>query len=132
MTFQAIILEYKLGELWINTNKNLSDLLFEIANIVRKYEIENTNLIDNKNINFYINDDSDEIPNLYSLSEVLKLFPKLSKYLITNAINCGKLKVTWIGSRRFFYLEDIKKYLDDLEYKNKDISSEISDWRKDK
>ena len=53
---------------------SLSDLFFEIANVLKNYE-ENTKIEKIKN----------EKDQLYSLSEVSQIYPKLTKYVLKNA-----------------------------------------------
>lgn len=49
--------------------------------------------------------------DLYNINQVIEIYPLLSKHLLTNAINNGELKVTWIGNKRYFSLNDIDNYL---------------------
>jgi len=70
----------------------------ELAILVKKYEEgETIKEEDNK--------------KLYTLNEILIMYPNLSTYLITKAINKNKLKVVWIGNRRHFYKKDVEKFL---------------------
>lgn len=58
------------------------------------------------------------------------MYPLLSKHIITNAINNGDLKVTWVGNKRYFTLEDVDNYLNRKEENNKEnISDTIKSWR---
>lgn len=106
----------------INNNKNLSlgDLVLNIGKLIKEYEKGITN-------------EKEEITkndNLVSINEVIEIYPLLSKHLITNAINNGDLKVTWIGNKRYFRLEDIDSYLKYKEDKNSNnISDTIKSWR---
>lgn len=68
--------------------------------------------------------------DLYSINQIIELYPILSKHIITNAINDGKLKVTWIGHKRYFKLDDIEEYLKTKQEKNNNnISDKIRGWR---
>ena len=71
-------------------------MLLEIGKIIKEYENGTTT--------------EPEITNndLYSINQVIELYPILSKHIITNGINDGSLKVTWIGNKRFL-LKIIKK-----------------------
>lgn len=54
----------------------------------------------------------------------------LSKHILTNAINNGELKVTWIGNKRYFNLTDIDNYLSKKQDKViNDIPKKIESWR---
>lgn len=70
----------------------------ELAILVKKYE-------DGETIK------EEENKKLYTLNEILIMYPSLSTYLITKAINENKLKVVWIGNRRHFYKKDVEKFL---------------------
>lgn len=76
----------------------MGDLLLEIGKLVKEYEdgvsVEKTKEED-----------------LYSINQVIDLYPMLSKHILTNAINNSELKVTWIGNKRYFNLSDIDDYL---------------------
>lgn len=82
----------------------------ELANIVKKYEDGET--IKEK-----------EDTKLYTLNEIINMYPSLSTYLITKAINEGKLKVVWIGNRRHFYKKDIESFI------NSDKKEIETNWR---
>lgn len=70
---------------------------------------------------------------LYSINQIIQLYPLLSKHLITNAINNGELQVTWIGNKRYFKLNDIDDYLKLKQEKvNNNIPSTIESWRNQK
>ena len=67
---------------------------------------------------------------MYSINQVIQLYPLLSKHLITNAINSGELKVTWIGNKRYFKLNDIDDYLKQKQEKVvNSIPETIQSWR---
>lgn len=100
----------------------LSDLLFEIGKMVKAYE-DNT---------YFIKEEKVE-EELYSINQIIQLYPLLSKHLITNAINNGELQVTWIGNKRYFKLNDIDDYLKLKQEKvNNNIPSTIESWRNQK
>ncbi len=84
----------------------------EIATIVKKYERDE-----------YFKTEESEDDTLYSLSEILTIYPSLSTYLITKAINEGKLNVKWLGNRRYFYKKDI------LEFINSSSEKDSNNWR---
>lgn len=68
--------------------------------------------------------------NLYSINQVIEIYPMLSKHILTNAINNGELKVTWIGNKRYFSLTDIDTYLSKKQEKViNDIPQKIESWR---
>lgn len=68
--------------------------------------------------------------SLYSINQVIELYPILSKHIITNAINNNDLKVTWIGNKRYFNLKDIDDYLLNHQEKiNNNVSNLIETWR---
>ena len=68
--------------------------------------------------------------DLYSISQIIELYPILSKHLITNAINSGDLEVTWIGNKRYFKLNDIDNYLKKQQEKiDNHIPKVIESWR---
>ncbi|MBE6152767.1 MAG: helix-turn-helix domain-containing protein [Firmicutes bacterium] len=102
-----------------NKKISLSDLFFEIGKLVKAYE-------DNSSI---VKEEKDE-EKLYSINQVIQLYPLLSKHLITNAINGGELKVTWIGNKRYFKLNDIDDYLKQKQEKVvNSIPETIQSWR---
>ncbi len=95
----------------------MGDLLLEIGKLIKEYEdgvsIEKTR---------------DE--DLYSINQVIDLYPMLSKHILTNAINNGQLKVTWIGNKRYFSLGDIDDYLaKNHEKVVNDIPEKLESWR---
>lgn len=96
---------------------SLGDLLLEIGKLIKEYEdgvsIEKT---------------KDE--ELYSINQVIDLYPILSKHILTNAINNNELKVTWIGNKRYFNLNDIDNYLSKKQDKKvNDIPEKLASWR---
>lgn len=98
---------------------SLSDLLFEIGNIVKAYEE-----------NIIIEKEPKVEEELYSIGQVIQLYPMLSKHILTNAINNDKLKVTWIGNKRYFNLNDIDDYLKLKQEKIiNNIPETIESWR---
>ena len=62
---------------------------------------------------------------LYSINEIMEIYPKLSKYIITKAINEKLLPVTWIGNERHFYISDIDNFLQASTNKKNNITT----WR---
>lgn len=93
-------------------------MLLEIGKIIKEYENGTTT--------------EPEITNkdLYSINQVIELYPILSKHIITNGINDGSLKVTWIGNKRYFKLEDIDVFIkNNQEKSNSAITSAIASWR---
>ena len=93
-------------------------MLLEIGKIIKEYENGTTT--------------EPEITNkdLYSINQVIELYPILSKHIITNGINDGSLKVTWIGNKRYFKLEDIDIFIkNNQEKSNNAITSAIASWR---
>lgn len=54
----------------------------------------------------------------------------LSKHILTNAINNGELKVTWIGNKRYFTLNDIDSYLSQKqETVVNNLPRQLENWR---
>ncbi len=94
---------------------SLGDLIYEIGKLIKEYE--NDSPIDDSKNN-----------DLYSINQIIELYPLLSKHIITNAINDGNIKVTWIGNKRYFKLEDIENYLMTKNEKN-NIPNTIENWR---
>ena len=69
----------------------LSDVFLEISNILKKYE-------DNLNIT----QEKEKVNSIYSINDVITLYPCLSKHIITNHINEGNLPVIRVGNQRYF------------------------------
>ena len=69
-----------------------------------------------------------ETEKLYSINEVMNIYPQLSKHILTNAINAGLLSVTKIGIHRHFYIKDIEEYLQSKTTKF-DMSAELNALR---
>lgn len=88
----------------------MSEFLMELAILVKKYEDGET--IKEK-----------EDTKLYTLNEIVNMYPSLSTYLITKAINENKLKVIWIGNRRHFYKKDVESFI------NSDKKKIETNWR---
>ena len=80
----------------------LSDLFIEIGGLIKQYE-------DNARIQKV----KQNVDQLYGISEIGEIYPKLTKHILTKAINDGLLPVTWVGNERCFYMSDIEKYLED-------------------
>ena len=58
------------------------------------------------------------------------MYPLLSKHIITNGINDGLLKVSWIGNKRYFKLDDIEEFVKNKQEKSSNIISKtIESWR---
>ena len=96
------------------------EVLCVINNLIKEYEEG----ITAESESITKNDD------LFSINQVIEIYPLLSKHIITNAINNGDLKVTWVGNKRYFRLEDIDSYLKYKEDKNSNnISDTIKSWR---
>ena len=51
------------------------------------------------------------------------MYPLLSKHIITNGINDGLLKVSWIGNKRYFKLDDIEEFIKNKQEKSSNIIS---------
>ena len=66
---------------------------------------------------------------MLDINDILDIYPQLSKYIITNAISNGDLKVTWIGNKRYFKLIDIEHYLNNKQEKMESIADTIKTWR---
>lgn len=88
----------------------MSKFLIELAILVKKYE-------DGETIK-----EKEDI-KLYTLNEIINMYPSLSTYLITKAINENKLKVIWIGNRRHFYKKDVESFI------NSDKKKIDTNWR---
>lgn len=92
----------------------LSDLFIGIGNLIKSYE---------NNLELDIVKESKK--ELYSINEIMEIYPKLSKYIITKAINEKLLPVTWIGNERHFYISDIDNFLQASTNKKNNITT----WR---
>lgn len=92
---------------------SLSELFIEIGGLIKKYED-----------NLRIRKAQQQVDQLYNVNEIGEIYPKLTKHILTNAINKGDLPVTWIGNERCFYMSDIQKYLDANTQQN-----DITSWR---
>jgi len=98
---------------------SLSDLFFEIANVIKNYE-ENS----------YVKEEIKVNDELYSINQIIELYPLLSKHILTNAINNGELKVTWLGNKRYFNLNDINEYLKlKQETVHNSVPETLESWR---
>jgi len=98
---------------------SLSDLFFEIANVIKNYE-ENS----------YVKEEIKVNDELYSINQIIELYPLLSKHILTNAINNGELKVTWLGNKRYFNLNDINEYLKlKQETVHNTVPETLESWR---
>ncbi len=97
--------------------ENLGDIFIEFGNRIKQYQLD----AEMEKI-------KDEKEQLYSITEVEKIYPKLSKYILTKAINEGKLPVTFIGNVRHFYLKDIDTFLENNTQQKLGPNS-ITSWR---
>lgn len=92
----------------------LSDLFIGIGNLIKSYEN-----------NLELDTVKESKKELYSINEIIEIYPKLSKYIITKAINEKLLPVTWIGNERHFYISDIDNFLQASTNKKNNITT----WR---
>ena len=100
-----------------NKKLSLGDLLCEIGALLKKYE-------NNTTINNSVEDE------LYSINDIINLYPILSKHIITNAINNGDINVVWIGNKRYFKLNDIDRFLKEKQNNEEEnIQSTLKSWR---
>lgn len=95
----------------------MGDLFCEMGRLFKEYENG-------------LSIESNKEEDLYSITQIIELYPMLSKHILTNAINDGDLKVTWIGNKRHFYLKDVENYLRKREEKIiNNIPETIETWR---
>ncbi len=92
----------------------LSDLFIGIGNLIKSYEN-----------NLELDTIKESKKELYSINEIMEIYPKLSKYIITKAINEKLLPVTWIGNERHFYISDVDNFLQASTNKKNNITT----WR---
>ena len=92
----------------------LSDLFIGIGNLIKSYEN-----------NLELDTVKESKKELYSINEIMEIYPKLSKYIITKAINEKLLPVTWIGNERHFYISDVDNFLQASTNKKNNITT----WR---
>jgi len=98
---------------------SLSDLFFEIGNVIKNYEESS-----------YVKEEIKVNDELYSINQIIELYPLLSKHILTNAINNGELKVTWLGNKRYFNLNDINEYLKlKQETVHNSVPETLESWR---
>jgi len=103
----------------INKKMSLSDLFFEIGNVIKNYEESS-----------YVKEEIKVNDELYSINQIIELYPLLSKHILTNAINNGELKVTWLGNKRYFNLNDINEYLKlKQETVHNSVPETLESWR---
>ena len=93
--------------------KNLSELIYAIADFVKNYELEEQN----SQLKEKVEDDK-----LYKLKEILVLYPMLTTYSINKAVNEKRLATTQLGKTRYYKRKDIEMFLeskrkDTLKYK---------------
>ncbi len=93
--------------------KALSDLFIEIGGLIKKYED-----------NVRIRKAKQEVDQLYGINEIGEIYPKLTKHILTKAIQDGSLPVTKVGNERCFYMSDIQKFLESNTQKKN-----ITAWR---
>jgi len=95
-------------------------LFFKIGELIKHYE---------ENIPIEVVEDKKN-EDLYSINQIIEMYPLLSKHILTNAIHNSELKVTWIGNKRYFNLKDIDNYLKQKEEKViNNIPETIESWR---
>lgn len=94
----------------------LSDLFIEIGGLIKNYEEH-----------LSIDAAKEDKEQLYGINEITKIYPKLSKYILTKAINEKILPVTWIGNERHFYISDIENFLQ-TSTKRSNINN-VTSWR---
>ena len=99
----------------MNKEFRLSDVAMEFYKLIKVYE-------DNMEIN-RLKENTDQ---LCSITEVTRIYPALSKYILTKAINEGLLPVVRIGNERHFYISDIEKFLKERTHKN---PHSLMSWR---
>ena len=92
----------------------LSDLFIGVGNLIKSYEN-----------NLELDTVKESKKELYSINEIMEIYPKLSKYIITKAINEKLLPVTWIGNERHFYISDVDNFLQASTNKKNNITT----WR---
>ena len=92
----------------------LSDLFIGIGNLIKSYEN-----------NLELDTVKESKKELYNINEIMEIYPKLSKYIITKAINEKLLPVTWIGNESHFYISDIDNFLQASTNKKNNITT----WR---
>jgi len=105
----------------MNNEKNysLSDLFLDIGNLLKKYES-----------NLTIKEETKNTEKMYSISEVITIYPQLSKHLLTKYVNEGLIPVSKIGNQRYFYKDDIENFLKSKsEIKNSNLI--MDSWRND-
>ncbi len=98
----------------IEQKKNLSDILYAIANFVKNYEIKE----ENNQLKMTVEDE-----NLYKLKEILEMYPMLTTYSVNKAVNEKRLTSTQLGKTRYYKKKDIESFLesnkrDVYKYKN--------------
>ncbi len=101
-----------------NKIESLGDMFIEFGNRLNEYQV-NANvekLKDNKE-------------QLYTVKDIEKIYPMLSKYHLTKAIKDGELPVTYVGHKRFFYLKDIDAFLEKNTLRELRPNS-VTSWRK--
>lgn len=87
----------------IEQKKNLSDIIYAIADFVKNYEINE------QNHKLKINEEDD---TLYKLKEILNLYPMLTTYSINKAVNEKRLTAIQLGKTRYYKKKDIETFLE--------------------
>lgn len=87
----------------IEQKKNLSDIIYAIADFVKNYEINE------QNDKLKINEEDD---TLYKLKEILNLYPMLTIYSVNKAVNEKRLTVIQLGKTRYYKKKDIEAFLE--------------------
>lgn len=95
----------------------LSDLFIEIGGLIKNYEEH-----------LSIDAAKEDKEQLYGINEITKIYPKLSKYILTKAVNENVLPVTWIGNERHFYISDIENFLQ-TSTQRKNVVDNLTSWR---
>lgn len=101
-------------------NYTIGDLFLEVGNLIKKYEYS-----------LNIQNEKKETNPMYSINEVISIYPQLSKHIITKYISDGILPVTRIGNHRYFYKLDIENVLKSkIEQIN--VTNQLNSWRNNK
>ena len=98
-------------------NYTIGDLFLEVGNLIKKYEYS-----------LNIQNEKKETNPMYSINEVITIYPQLSKHIITKYISDGILPVTRIGNHRYFYKLDIENILK-AKTEQINITNKLNTWR---
>ncbi len=96
--------------MFIDQNKKLSDIFFDIANFIKNYEIKEKNL--------ELKKEAEEDNNLYKLKEILDLYPMLTMYSVNKAVNEKRLTAIQLGKTRYYKKKDIEIFLENNKNNN--------------